>query len=152
VRDFSGSGLSDVTLTFSPVVSLSNPNEAGSAVTDSSGYYSKTVSFGWSGVVTPSKIRLGIPYGTGYTLSPPSRSYASVTSDLSDQNYTGFFVYGDFDADNDVDLADFAMFAVRWRRADSSFRYGGGGADFTDDEYVDFSDLEKLVDNWLALD
>jgi hypothetical protein len=48
-----------------------------------------------------------------------------------------------------VDLADFAMFAERWRRTDSSFRYGGGGADFTDDAYVDFNDLKKLAENWL---
>jgi hypothetical protein len=130
---FSGSGISDVTLTFS--------NGGGSTTTDNSGFYSKTVTYGWSGVVTPSR--------SGYTFSPPSTSYAAVTSDLSDQNYVGFAVWGDFDADNDVDLADFAMFAERWRRTDSSFRYGGGGADFTDDAYVDFNDLKKLAENWL---
>ena len=131
---FSGSGIAGVTLTFS--------NGGGSATTDNSGYYSKMVSSAWSGVVTPSR--------SGYTFSPPSMSYPAVTSDLSDQNYVGFAVWGDFDADNDVDLADFAMFAERWRRTDSSFRYGGGGADFTDDTYVDFNDLKKLAGNWLA--
>ena len=131
---FSGSGISDVTLTFS--------NGGGSATTDNSGYYSKMVPSAWLGVVTPSR--------SGYTFSPPSMSYPAVTCDLSDQNYVGFAVWGDFDADNDVDLADFAMFAERWRRTDSSFRYGGGGADFTDDAYVDFNDLEKLAGNWLA--
>ncbi|MCJ7674647.1 MAG: hypothetical protein MUO33_05785, partial [Sedimentisphaerales bacterium] len=131
---FSGSGIAGVTLTFS--------NGGGSATTDNSGYYSKMVPSAWSGVVTPSR--------SGYTFSPPSMSYPAVTCDLSDQNYVGFAVWGDFDADNDVDLADFAMFAERWRRTDSSFRYGGGGADFTDDAYVDFNDLEKLAGNWLA--
>jgi hypothetical protein len=130
---FSGSGISDVTLTFS--------NGGGSATTDNSGYYSKMVPSAWLGVVTPSR--------SGYTFSPPSMSYPAVTCDLSDQNYVGFAVWGDFDADNDVDLADFAMFAERWRRTDSSFREGGGGADFTDDAYVDFNDLKKLAENWL---
>jgi hypothetical protein len=142
VRTFAGSGISGVTLTFD--------KNAGSATTDNSGYYSKTVAYAWSGAVTPSKTCPELAERDAYTFSPPRRSYATVNSDLPDQNYVGFAVWGDFDADNDVDLTDFAMFSQRWRRTDSSFRYGGGGADFTDDGFVDFNDLGKLAENWLA--
>ncbi|KPJ58162.1 MAG: hypothetical protein AMJ46_14565 [Latescibacteria bacterium DG_63] len=69
---------------------------------------------------------------------------------MPDQNYVGFFVMGDFDGDDDVDLADFALFALRWLRADTSYWYGGGAADLTGDAYVDFNDLKTLAENWLA--
>ncbi len=134
IWDFGGAGIGGVTVTFS--------NEGGSAITDSNGYYRKAVPHGWSGLATPDR--------SGCTLSPPSRSYGAVTSDMLDQNYIGFFVMGDFDGDDDVDLADFALFARRWRRTDSSYRYGGGAADITGDAYVDFNDLNTLAENWLA--
>jgi len=73
VRTEGGSGISGVTLSFS--------NGGGSTTTNSSGYYSKQVPYGWSGTVTPSK--------SGYTFSPPSRSYSNVTSNQTNQNYTG---------------------------------------------------------------
>jgi parallel beta-helix repeat protein len=44
------------------------------------GSYSLTVAYGWSGVVTPSK--------AGYTFSPASRSYTNVTANQANQNYT----------------------------------------------------------------
>jgi hypothetical protein len=53
----------------------------GNPTTDSNGYYSVTVSSGWSGTVTPSK--------SGYTFTPSSRSYSNVTSNQTNQNYTG---------------------------------------------------------------
>ena len=53
----------------------------GNPATDSNGYYSATVSAGWSGTVTPSK--------SGYTFSPASKSYSNVTSNQTNQNYTG---------------------------------------------------------------
>ncbi len=49
--------------------------------TDSSGHYSVSVSYGWSGTVTQSK--------SGYTFTPTSKSYTNVTADQADQNYTG---------------------------------------------------------------
>ena len=134
IWDFGGAGIGGVTVTFS--------NDGGSATTDSSGYYGKTVPYGWSGLATPDR--------SGCTLSPSCRSYRSVTSDMPDQNYVGFFVMGDFDGDDDVDLADFALFALRWLRADTSYWYGGGAADLTGDAYVDFNDLKTLAENWLA--
>jgi len=53
----------------------------GTPSTSSSGYYSAEVSCGWSGTVTPSK--------ASYTFDPTSRSYSNVTSNQTNQNYTG---------------------------------------------------------------
>ena len=44
------------------------------------GDYSITVSYNWSGTITPSK--------TGYTFSPASKSYVNVLANQSAQNYT----------------------------------------------------------------
>ncbi|MBM3883487.1 MAG: hypothetical protein FJ387_27915 [Verrucomicrobia bacterium] len=70
-RTSGGVGISGVTLSGLP----------GNPVTDASGYYTASVSSGWSGTATPSK--------AGYTLSPPSRTYNNVTSNQSNQDYTG---------------------------------------------------------------
>jgi len=48
-------------------------------VTDSSGFYSVTVDYGWSGTVTPDK--------EGYTFSPTSVPYPKVTADMANQDY-----------------------------------------------------------------
>ena len=54
----------------------------GSATTtDSSGYYSFEVKYGWSGTLMPSK--------AGYEFSPASRSLGNVTSNQADQNFLG---------------------------------------------------------------
>jgi len=45
------------------------------------GTYSFTVNHGWSGTVTPSKV--------GWTINPPQRIYSNVTSDQTNQDYTG---------------------------------------------------------------
>jgi hypothetical protein len=50
-------------------------------VTDATGNYTGTVSYGWSGTVTPSK--------TQWTFSPVNRVYSSITSNQTGQNYTG---------------------------------------------------------------
>jgi len=73
VKDADNTGMGDVTLTFD--------NKGGSAVTDASGYYSKTFSAAWTGRVTPAK--------SGYGFSPVGRSYRDADSDQTDQNYTG---------------------------------------------------------------
>jgi uncharacterized delta-60 repeat protein len=70
-------GLEGVTITFS--------GEQGTATTDSEGSYSHQVSYGWSGEATPSK--------TGYIFSPSSRTYNSLTSDQTEQDYTATVVY-----------------------------------------------------------
>jgi hypothetical protein len=66
-------GISDVILTFS--------NGGGSTTTNSAGFYTRSVPNGWSGTVTPSK--------SDYDFQPTSRSYDNVTSNKSNQNYTG---------------------------------------------------------------
>ncbi len=50
--------------------------------TNGSGYYSCTVSNGWSGTITPSKSR--------YSFSPTIRSYSNVIFNMSNENYTGY--------------------------------------------------------------
>jgi LysM repeat protein len=52
---------------------------AKTAAADGNGNYSFTVSYYWTGTVTPSK--------TGYTFSPASRSYSNVASSQTAQNY-----------------------------------------------------------------
>jgi hypothetical protein len=71
VRISGGAGISGVTMSGLP----------GSPTTDSSGYYSASVSYNWSGMVTPS--------ATGYSFSPTSRSYSNVTGNQTGQDYTG---------------------------------------------------------------
>ena len=53
----------------------------GSPVTNASGDYSATVSYGFSGTATPSK--------AGYTFSPATRTYSNVTANQTSQTYTG---------------------------------------------------------------
>jgi len=72
VRTSSGNGFSGVTVTFS--------NGGGTDTTNSSGYYSRNVTYGWSGTVTPTR--------QGYSFAPVSRSYSDVTNNQSNQNYT----------------------------------------------------------------
>jgi hypothetical protein len=50
------------------------------ATSAAGGRYSFTVSYNWSGTVTPSK--------TGYTFSPVNRSYTKVRANQTGQNYT----------------------------------------------------------------
>ncbi len=49
-----------------------------------SGDYSFTVSYNWSGTVTPSR--------AGYTFSPVNKSYSNVTSNKTAQNYTATLI------------------------------------------------------------
>jgi uncharacterized delta-60 repeat protein len=55
----------------------------GNPVTSAGGSYFAKVEHGWSGTVTPTK-----DGPTTYTFDPASKTYPSVTSDLTDQNYT----------------------------------------------------------------
>ncbi|MDM8521899.1 right-handed parallel beta-helix repeat-containing protein [Desulfococcaceae bacterium HSG8] len=72
VRDSESAGISGVTVSFS--------NDAGSASTDSSGFYSQSVSQGWSGTVTPNM--------SGYAFVPENLSYSNISSDQPDQDFT----------------------------------------------------------------
>ncbi len=73
VKTGGGVGIEGVEITFSA--------GQGTATTDSEGSYSHLVVEGWSGEATPSK--------TCYTFSPSSLTYSNVTSDQSNQDYTG---------------------------------------------------------------
>jgi hypothetical protein len=58
--------------------------------TDTSGFYSAEVESGWSGTVTPVK--------SGYAFTPTERTYAGMTENQADQDYTAspssFFIMG----------------------------------------------------------
>jgi pimeloyl-ACP methyl ester carboxylesterase len=56
-------------------------------------------------------------------------------------------ILGDFDSSGVVNFVDFAMFAVHWLETDCGTC---GGADLTGEGDVDFNDLKKLAENWLA--
>jgi hypothetical protein len=73
VRTSDGNGISGVTILFSA--------GAGSALTNSSGYYNHRVNFRWSGTATPAL--------RGYTFTPALRSYTNVTTNWSNQNFIG---------------------------------------------------------------
>jgi len=70
-------GLTGVTLNYTDGIPQT-------AISNSSGNYSFTVSNNWSGTVSPSK--------TGYTFSPASRNYSNVTMNQTAQNYTPLIV------------------------------------------------------------
>ena len=74
VKQSDGIGIPGVTLAFS--------NGGGTITTDDNGNYSKLVTSGWSGTVTPAK--------DGYTFTPASRSYSNVKTDQIDQDYIYF--------------------------------------------------------------
>src|SRR4029453_19173164 len=71
-----------VTVSGSPLagVHFSASNGGNCLDSNGAGQYTCTVPLGWSGSVTPSLI--------GYNFTPPTRSYASVVSDQSSQNFT----------------------------------------------------------------
>jgi hypothetical protein len=66
-------GVGGVTLSYTD-------GSAKTAAADSNGNYSFSVSYAWSGTVTPSK--------AGYTFTPTSKSYTNVTANQTAQNYT----------------------------------------------------------------
>ena len=53
----------------------------------------------------------------------------------------------DFDHDGDVDMVDFAFFALNWMDTGCGVC---GGADLTGDGNVKLDDLREFADNWLA--
>jgi len=57
----------------------------------------------------------------------------------------------DLDGDCDVDFVDFGLFAYYWLTEEQCSEPDWcGGADFTQDEYVNIFDLRKFSENWLA--
>lgn len=71
VRTSFGSGIKDV--------NVSATDGANSTTTDSAGYYSLAVPYGWSGGIIPSI--------AGYAFTPSNHQYVSVTSDLAEQDF-----------------------------------------------------------------
>jgi len=76
VKTGAGEGIGGVTITFSVVETTTT--------TSADGSYSHTVIEGWSGEATPYKIC--------YSFSPSSLSFSNLTSDQSNQDYTGTLI------------------------------------------------------------
>jgi hypothetical protein len=61
------------------------------------------------------------------------------------------YALGDFDGDCDVDLPDFAMLASAWLSGEGHGRYNPAcDISMPPDDYIDWSDLKVLTDNWLT--
>ena len=90
VKTLSGTAISGVLITFS--------NGGGTATTDVSGSYSVTVPINYSGMATPSK--------TGYTFEPASKSYSSVTTPKTGENYVGTPIPNPTVGSNSIDAID----------------------------------------------
>jgi parallel beta-helix repeat protein len=87
-----------VTATFTPITYTISGNSGAAGATlsymdgtpktataDGSGNYTLTVSYNWSGTVTPSK--------TGYIFTPTSRIYTNVTANKTGENYAAILTY-----------------------------------------------------------
>ncbi len=75
ITDSSGRSVGNALLTF-----VDDNGQQTSTRSDAMGNYKKTVPYGWSGTVTPTK--------PGCVFDPTSRNYANVNRHLSHQNYT----------------------------------------------------------------
>jgi alpha-tubulin suppressor-like RCC1 family protein/Leucine-rich repeat (LRR) protein len=69
-----------VTLNGSPLQNVVLSGLPGNPVTNASGVYAGTVTYGWSATVTPAL--------AGYTFTPASRAYSDVQADATAQDYT----------------------------------------------------------------
>ncbi|MHC4737990.1 MAG: right-handed parallel beta-helix repeat-containing protein [Planctomycetota bacterium] len=77
IRDSNGIGVEAVT--------ISPDNGGGSDTTDANGYYEIIVPYGWSGTVTPEI--------TGLGFEPAERTYETLTTDQTDQDYISYALY-----------------------------------------------------------
>jgi hypothetical protein len=77
VTNTGGSPLAGVTLTFQP-----DGGTMATVITGATGEYSHRVTYGWSGVVTPSR--------TNYGFSPDAMRYNNINSDNLNQDYSAF--------------------------------------------------------------
>jgi hypothetical protein len=86
---------------------------------------------------------------TIYTFTVTARDKSpnhNITSPSQPQSATTFLA-GDFEPDNDIDFADYAVFASLWGQTGCG---ECGRADLDGDNDVDFGDLSILLADWLA--
>jgi hypothetical protein len=99
------------------------------------GSYSFTVSYKWSGTVTPSK--------AGYLFTPTSKSYTNVTGNQTSQNFTAKRTnIADFDGDGKTDAAKYlSSTGYLWYVKSSTGAWDGKDLS-TDGTYVRGSDFD----------
>jgi hypothetical protein len=114
---------------------LVEPDNGGSyAVTDLDGFYEVRVDEGWSGTVSPVRIKC--------TFEPNLLNYTNLQADQPDQNYIIYNVY-DLDCDGRVGENDFAIMTANWLVTGPDIP-----GDFINDEIVDFLDFADFGDVW----
>jgi len=131
IRTLSGNGYSEVTVSTSDGLS--------STTTESSGFYSLVVGYGWTGVVTPTK--------EGCIFTPESKSYNPVTTNYLMQDYI-IEPSADINNDNIVNLEDYVSVSCKWKSTCSAPNWCDG-ADIDHNEAVDLTDLMIMVGQWL---
>jgi formylglycine-generating enzyme required for sulfatase activity len=108
-------------------------------ITDATGYYELTISYGWSGTV-----RADLNPGDNWGFVPPNRSYDNVTVDQSDNDFESRLL-GDTDHDGDVDLVDLGNLATYYGTTSGAIWAMG---DFDGDGDVDLVDLGNMATNY----
>jgi len=130
-----GTGISGVTMTGWP----NTP-----PVTDSNGYYTGTVSNGWSGTIIPSK--------NNHAFSPLSIAYSNVTSNQSNQDYIASVITPE-DFIEDFETGDFGNHPWFWFGDVSWFitpedvyegNYAARSGAITDDQYTGINVTKDL--------
>ena len=104
-------------------------------VTDANGFYSDTVDYGWSGMVTPTK--------EDYTFEPSDKTYSAVTANQVNQDYVGTSIY-DLNGDGVIaDLADLAEMCGNWLQTGPDIK-----GDLYEDDIVNLLDFAKFALVW----
>jgi len=104
----------------------------------------------WQDSQTYVDVRLQPQTAYSYTVKARDKSAYLNETAYSTTASAETFIQGDLNHDNKVDFADFSVFALHWLEVDCLEPSSCYGADINLTGDVDFSDLGKLCENWLA--
>jgi len=141
-KDFIVGNTEGQLLLYNNVGTDADPNFSGYVAVESNG-----VSIDLAG---SARSRPYVCYWTGDGYFGPIDGYPDVLIGASDGKvhlYQGIPEIGDVDGDGDVDLMDFALFAIHWQDTNCGTC---GKSDLTGEGNVDFNDLREFSKNWLV--